>query len=147
MAEFMAQAFSAAGVGSRPAAKHTGPKPVDQRRIADADPFTGDWSRFQSWFTNLRNELESADAQWADVLDRLEKWEPHSVKDSDLDIIIGSGERNVQLAFQNELYRVVKDRCKGIQRDALVAQQPKRSFDTLKQWLRQGQDRGVAGQR
>ena len=142
MAQFTAQAFAQAGVGgSKPPGKFVGPKLVDQRRIM------GDWTRLHSWHALLCNELESADPSWADVLDRLCKWEPHPVKEEDLYIIIGSSDRSAQSAYRNELFRVIKDRCKGTLRDALAAQQPKRSFDTLKQWLRQGQDRSVLGQR
>ena len=116
---------------------------MDQRQLTDGDPFTGDWTRFHSWYTLLCNVLETASPEWAEILERLHKFPAATIKDEDLTSIIGKVDPLAHTAYQNELFRVFKGRVKGTLRDALVARQPKRAFDTLKQWLRMGQDRSI----
>ena len=114
MAHVMAQAFAQAGFAGKGSGKGgPGPKLVDQRKLVDGDPFTGDWTRFHSWYTLLCNVLEIAPPELAEILERLYKCPAANTKDEDLTPIVGKADPLAHTAYQSDLFRAAKDGMKG----------------------------------
>ena len=63
----------------------------------------------------MKSALGNASAEWRTILQRLHEFGKLSVEPSDLDVIIGSTDPDIQKAYSSELFRILEARTTGLE--------------------------------
>ena len=101
MAQVVATALQQAGIGGSPnPTTRIGPRAMNGKDLLPAGfkQWNGNYLEFGPWWTRLKNALGSTFSEWRAILQRLHEFGKLRIENSDLDLIIGSGDHNTQKA-------------------------------------------------